>query len=326
MSFGNSHPELLYLLYLQLNPDMIFEAIQVKLHKIFLEKKYKERKVDISAFDANGRRCLIEVQLTKSNKVHLKQIKDLIFTVGKGTSLLVWIAKEFRKRDLVEVKNYLALATDRNIEFIAYTLNENVIEILEEINRVNLFRQIEMLESLNKFEHLFLVYTIKSYASQHPISAEIIDNNGISYTYKQQVLIKTIKELRKDFVAYPNVYQYKDVQKGYFSIGSGFEDIDIRVVYNKKGLYGVEVIFSQFNSKKVFSRLFENKEEIQSKLDFLITSWDMEYSKIATYVNPYNYKDINNTTKMIARIVKRYTYVFYEYIRKDLIENKEKIV
>ncbi|MCB2299866.1 hypothetical protein [Clostridium tagluense] len=323
MSVNNSHPELLYLLYTQLYPDKIYEALQVKLHKIFLEKKYEERKVDISAFDKNGRKCLIEIQLNKSNKTHLKQIETLIVNAAKGGTLLVWIAKEFRISDLLEIKKQI-LATDSNIEFIAYTLNEDVINMVQEINKEDIFKQVESLERLKSIEsHFSFVERIRSYTSSDIISAELIDNN-IIYTYKQQVLIRTIKELRKDFVDYPNVYQYKNVQKGYFGIGPGFEDIDIRVVYNKKGLYGVEVIFAQFKTKEIFKRLYKRREEISEKLDFLITSWDTGFHKIATYVNPHNYRDINNTVKLMARIVKRYVHVFNEYIREDLIENEER--
>ncbi|HEY8890201.1 MAG TPA: hypothetical protein VIM70_08075 [Clostridium sp.] len=322
MSFDNSHPELLYLVYTKLYPDMICETLQIKLHKISLERK-QERKVDITAYHG-GRRCLIEVQLNKSDKDHLKQVKDLIFMVGKGNTLLVWIAKEFKEHDLAEIRNYIALANGRNIEFVALRLNENIIKMVEQINKVNLFKQIEMLGSLNSESHFSYVESIKNYSGNGTVSSEFIEDS-ISYTRKQQVLLMTIKELRKDFVDYPNVYQYKDVKKGYFSIGPGFEDIDIRVVYNKKGLYGVEVIFAQFKTKQIFYRLYQKREEISEKLDFLITSWDTRFQKIATYVNPLNYKDIENTVKMMARIVKRYIYVFNEYIGEDLIDNEEHI-
>lgn len=330
MSINNSHAEYLYLLYIKLYPDKFFEALNVRIDNIFLEKKYVRRKVDISGYDVsgnkeNGRRCLIEVQLIKSNNVHLKQIKNLIFNVGKGNTFLVWIAKEFRESDLVEIKNCMDIPSENNIEFIAYTLNENVIKLLEEINKVNIFEQIEMLGLLDSFaeRHFSFVESIKRYNSDDTISAEIIDNNNVSYTHKQQILIKTLNELRRDFVNYPNVHQCKVVENTYLSLGLGFEDIDFRIVYNKRGLFGVEVIFSQAKTKKIFSNLYCKRQDIEDRLDFLITKWDVKFHKIATYVNPYNYTDMKHTVKMIARIAKRYIYVFNEYIQEEIKNEKQ---
>lgn len=324
MSVDGSRKEYLYLVYLKLNPEELERIISSKLSEISLERKYGKRRVDISSLDLDGRKCMIEVQLSQSNDTHFKQVQELICTSGEVNTLIVWIATKFRGQDLMEIKHSIAYGC-KNIEFMALVLNEEVVTELEAINSLELFKQVEALENLKTIQqHLTLVEGIKSYNGKPVINTKA-DSINSNYTYKQQFLLDVLKELRRDCRFFPNIYQYKSVDSNYFTLGSGYEDISFRIAYNRKGLVGIELIFSHIKTRPIFFKLLERKNEIEDELDYLVTAWDSRFYKIATYVNPNSYRDRGNTTKLIARIAKKYVYNFDKYIKEAIEESKKAI-
>ena len=322
MSIGGSCKEYLYLVYTKLFPQQLERVLSNKITDIMLEKKHQKRKIDICGYDKTGRRYLIEVQLTKSNDMHLRQVKELIRTSNQvEDTLIVWIATKFRKDDLIKIKHKIE-ERNCNIEFVALNLNEDIIPILEEINAQDTLKQVELLGKLSEIEtHYKMVEGIKNYNSKTRINAKVIDSNK-SYTYKQEYLLDILKESRRDCKNFPNIYQYKEVSNNYLTFGSGYQDIDIRITYNRKKLVGVEVIFAQTKSKKVFYNLLIRKSEIDDELDYIVSFWDSKYHKIATYINPLSFRDRENTVKMICRIVKKYIYTFNKYLKEEIDRGK----
>lgn len=324
MSVDGSRKEYLYLVYLKLYPEELERSISAQLLDIALERKYGRRRVDISAYGLDGRKSMIEVQLSPSNDTHFKQVQELICTSGEENTLIVWIATKFREQDLIEIKHSIAYG-GKNIEFMALALNEEVVTELEAINSLEPFKQVEALENLKTLQqHLTLVEGIKSYNGKPVINTKV-DSINSNYTYKQQFLLDVLKELRRDCRFFPNIYQYKLVDSNYFTLGSGYEDINFRIAYNRKNLVGVELIFSHIKSRPAFFKLLEMKNEIEDELDYFVTLWDSSYYKIATYINPNNYRDKENTIKFIGRITKKYICVFHKHIKKAIEDSKKAI-
>ncbi|MEG0774368.1 DUF4268 domain-containing protein [Clostridium sp.] len=324
MSIDGSRKEYLYLVYLKLYPQELERITSSQLIDIALERKYGKRKVDISTYVSDGRTCMIEVQLSPSNDNHFRQVQELICRSDEVNTLIVWVATKFRERDLIETKHSITYS-GKNIEFIALAIDEEVVNKLEVINSLDSYKQVDALKNLRTIQqHLTLVEGIRSYNGR-PVIYTKAEHMNNSYTYKQEFLLDILKELRKDCKFFANIYQYKSVDNNYFTLGSGYEDINFRIIYNRKKMVGVELIFSHSKSREVFFHLLNKKNEIEDELDYLVTLWDSSYHKIATYINPNSYRDRESATKLIARITKKYIYVFDKHIKEAIEDRKNNI-
>lgn len=326
MSIDGSKKEYLYQVFTKLYPDKLETILNTKLSGIKIDKKYVKRKVDITAVDDCGRRCFVEFQLSQSNQTHFRQVQELICSNFEESMLIVWIATSFKQEHINEINQIIIDGSNKNIEFVALQLNEKIIPILQQINSDDTFKQIDMLESLNTIErHYELVKGFKIYNGENIINSRVVDKNE-TYSYKQQYLIDVIKYLREDFKEFVNVHQFKDVSNNYICIGTGVGDIDFRIEYLRSGQVGISLCFTQVNSKKIFYRLLNKREEIENKMDYLITDWNLSKNKISTYVNHFSNKSKDSTIKMLSRIIKRYVYTFTYYINESIDKNERKPV
>ncbi|SCN26041.1 hypothetical protein N3C_2646 [Clostridium sp. N3C] len=320
MSYENSHKEYLYSIYMKMYPEELEKAISYKLSNIDLERRYGDRKVDMSGYCNDNRKFMIEVQLNTSDEKHFKQLIELINMDIKEKLLIAWVAPKFTKEYLLKIKQNI-VSLDKNIEFMAFRLNEDVIKKLEEINSLELFNQIEALKQLNDIKgHLSLIEGIKTYNEENIIGNEEKNDN---YNYKQQFLLELLKELREDCNFFPNVYQYKSLDYNRIILGSGYQDIDFAITYNRKGLVGVEVKLNHTKGERAYFKLLDRKSIIEDQLDYLISVWDSNCYKIATYVNPNNYRDKERLAKYVARIAKKYICIFSKHIKEVIELSKE---
>lgn len=326
MSRNNSRKETLFSIYIKINQHKLERALKLEFRTLVMEKWCDNRRIDMIGIDMLGRKIHIEWQLDSNFKNHFIQIQDLIVSAKKYEStVIVWGAIGNREDLYIELLQTVALNSEKNIGLIFLQINDEAISILSEINQMKQLEQIGHLDRLNLVEPIFTdIKGIKNYNSSKIMKAEIEEPTNMSYTYEEKLLVSVIKRLREDFKECANIYQYKNIKsKKNFSIGSGFQDINYKISFDRRRRVSIELVFSNPINKSIFNRLFEEveKEKIDNEFNYIL-KWDRNYHKIGTYfpnssfVNP-------NMVKIFCRIVKLYIIGFDKHIREALEEIKE---
>lgn len=322
MSYDGSKREYLYSIYLKKNPMELARKIGLELNEedIMLERVYKneryKRRVDISAI-CKSRRLFLEIQLSKSDAKHYNQIVELINLVNQESTVIIWVATGFIVEHMTKLMQ-LVLLDSKNIELVFLKLNDEVIQPIEEINRCEESKQIEMLGKLNNIKtHFELINVMKNFNS---IQVNEVKYNSLKekYTYKQKILIKIIELLRQDCKEQANVYQYKDVSRNCFGIGSGVGGLDFRVMIDRKNRIGVALIFSNVKTKSIYYKLKAKREEIDDEFDYMLT-WNDKFEQISTFISIGWFADKEKMVLIFERIVKKYLYGFDKFL-KEIVE------
>lgn len=325
MSKKNSRKESIINLYCKLFPEKLNKVLEVNLksENIILERSFGERRVDITTIDDDGKRYYIEVLLKKADDEHYNQIKKLIEDISnpREESVIILIATEVQQSYIQELFKLVAVTSYKNLTVNIVKINEIVIPILEEINKVNILNQVEMLNKVNAIEPLFtLINGIKSFGNKHTVSAKAFDKDeSIKYTKKQILLVSVIKFLRSDFLIHPNLHHFKKVINGnYISIGSGINTaIEYRIVYNRSNNMGVELCFGS-NQKAIYYKMLSKQEMIEESLDYIPLVWNKKNEKIGWYIgNTYGYNE-EQIVKRLGRMTKKYICALDKYIRQSI--------
>lgn len=318
MSKNNSRREYLYSLYTKLYPEKIENILGTKLKTIQLERKYGNRRADIMGIDQDGTRYLIELALKSEDKTHFIQVQDLIALASvMEKTVIVWCATSFSEKYLEELIEMVSLNSDMNIEFMAMRLNRELIDILENINQCHHLEQVTMLKELNKIQdHFEVVKGIQCYNNKEIVSAEIIDSER-QYSYKEKVLIQILKRLRIDSYNHANVHQFKEVSGNCFTIGSSYSDISYRVSFDRRSRLGIELVFSQVNSKQIYSKMYKHRDEINDFFDYMIV-WDNKFQRIGTYLPFWSSNDSERQIYMFCRLVKKYLFGFDQFLKEAI--------
>ncbi|OAA87781.1 hypothetical protein [Clostridium ljungdahlii] len=322
MSFDGSRREYLYSIYIKKNPTELSEKIgiilsenDIMLERVYVDKNFK-RRVDISAAEKE-KQLFCEMQLTKSDEIHYRQIVELISLAKNDKSTLIaWIATEFTDKYITELKQLIITNSKKNIELLFLIINKDVIKQLVEINKCNKYKQIEMLKQLNNIkEHFLLISSIKNYYNVSKVNSVKDDIKVMSY--KQKILIKICKRLRQDCSNQGNVYQYKDVTGNCFIMGTGYGGIDYKVMADRRNRIGIVLAFNNIKSKKAYYKLKTKREKIDDEFDFML-DWNDEYNQIATFLALGWFNDKEKIILIFCRIVKRYLYCFDKYLEEVL--------
>lgn len=320
MSRNNSRREYLYSLYTKLYSGKIEHILGTRFKSLQLEKKYGSRRVDIIGIDDKETRYLIELALKSEDKTHFIQIEELIAMASDiEKTVIVWCATSFSEKYLEELIEMVSINSDKNIEFIAIKLNSELINVLETINQCYHLEQVDMLKKLDEIEdHFEIVKGIECYNNKETVSAEVIDLER-QYSYKEKVLIQVLKRLRIDSYNHANVHQFKEVAGNCFTIGSSYSDISYRICFDRKLRLGVELVFSQVNSKEIFLKMYKLKNQIDDFFDYMLV-WDCKFQQVGTYLSFYNSNDSERQINMFCRLVKKYLFGFDQFLKEAIGE------
>lgn len=328
MSKGNSRKEYLYKIFTKKYPGKIQKILGKEFESIQLERSFSSvdgntRCVDICAIDKSGLRYFIEFSLKGIDEFHVIQLKKLIYMAKTvENTVVIACAMSISQKYLNELEQMILLNSYKNIEFMFIRLNmENLMPLLQEINKAYHLEQVPMLKRLNieVEDHYEVIKGVRSYNNIETISAKITDSNK-KYSYKQIRLIQILKRLRKD-CEHANVYQYKELRSNSFMIGSSISDINYQVFFDRAGKLGIQLVFAQPNSKLIFYNLLSMKNEINDKMDYII-SWEIKSQKVVSYFYERNYKDKDIMVKAICRVIRKYLFTLDSYLVQAVEEYK----
>lgn len=327
MSKNGSNREYLFSLYsTKLNPERLEEALKIKFDSVALERWHGERRVDISGIDKNGKKILIDWCLKNFDKDHFSQINDLISIVTKEEdNLIVAGATSFRNENYItELMQKVVFNADKNIELVFLQINEEILPVLEIVNKMDCLEQIKRLNDVNFIDkHFEVIKGIKNYNSNKTVSSKIIEYSKYEYDYKKRLLIDILETLRVDS-PHINLYKYKKLDGNSFLIGGGMGEVSYKVRWDKRNRLICEVTFSNNKGREVYCKLLCKKDIIDDYMDYMIT-WSNNPLKIFTYINPSSYKDRDRMIKYFCRIVRKYIYGLHKFIIEE-IKNIQKSI
>lgn len=319
MSFDGSNKEYIFSLYTKLCPSKLETVLGLKFQELHLERIYENRRVDISGIDINGRRVLIDWSLKSCDKGHYNQISQLINIVScMENSILVLGATSFNSKDSIfELIKEIFLQSNKNIELVFIKINEEVIPVLEELNKLDCLEVMKNLkQNLNLInKHFELVKGVKNYNSNKIISAKAVDLEH-RYDHKKLLLLDILKRLRMDS-PHINLYKYKKLDGNSFSIGAGIAEVSFNIRWDKRNRLICDVGFSNNKGRQVYYGLWKRKEEIDDYMDYMLT-WSDNPCKVFTYINPLSYKDRDRMVKYFCRIVRKYIYGLHKFIIEEI--------
>lgn len=317
ISKGNSRKEYLYSVYTKVYPKKLEEILQTKFNIIHLERKYGNRRIDITGIDKSGTRYLIEISLRREDKIHFLQVQELIATAKDvEKTVIVWCATSFTDRYLDSLVEMVSFNSDKNIEFIAIELNHELVNILENINQQHHLNQVKMLTELDKVnKHFRILKGIKCYNCKETISAETIDSEKF-FNKKEKILLGVLKRLRVDSMLHANVHQFKELSGNSFSIGSAYSDIFYKISVDRKERLCIELIFAQIHSKQIFLKIYKQyKEEVDDYFNYIV-KWNCKFQKIGTYLATGNVNEVDKQIYQFCRIAKKYLFGFDKFLKE----------
>lgn len=104
MSINNSDKEFYYALYHKFYPQKLEKLLNVKLGEIELDKNFNGRKIDLYSVMEDRRELFMEIQLNRSDYVHLEQLAKIIENKDINNIVLLWVAIDFKKEMLKDIE------------------------------------------------------------------------------------------------------------------------------------------------------------------------------------------------------------------------------
>lgn len=313
MSYNNSDKEYYYALYIKLYKEKLENILNLKLESIELDKNFAGRKIDLFSFLADGRKLFLELQLNKSDNIHLEQLKSIIKFKEINNVEIVWIALEFSADMLSKIEEEIKLS-GKNIRFTALRLNEQVIPYLHILNKIFINNVIGKLCIMNEVENHFSIEEI-FYRQQNNQYDTL--SNTLKTTKNEELMKNLLVQLREEIYYYPSIHRDKKLNNNVIVLAGGKSDINYYVGINKRNYLYVEIRFGLRHSE-LFELLLDNKEYICKQLDYL-SEYDVENTKIGTYIYLRSDK-IKLQIKQIARITDRYLKLFSPYLYPNKFE------
>lgn len=313
MSYNNSDKEYYYALYIKFYKEKIQNVLNLKLESIELDKNYNGRKIDLVSILEDERKLFLELQLNKSDNIHLEQIKSIINSKEINNVVIVWIALAFMPDMLSKIEEEIKLS-EKNIHFFALKLNEQVIPYLHILNKIFINNIIGSLGIMNEVENHFSVEEV-FYRQQNNQSNTQFDTSEI--TRKEELMKSLLIQLREEIYYYPSIHRDKKLSNNVIVLAGGKADINYYVGLNRRNYWYVEIKFGAKQSE-IFGLFLANKENICDQLDY-IAEYDVENMKIGTYLYLRNTKK-KIQIKQIARIADKYIKLFSPYLYPNKIE------
>ncbi|HBT20703.1 MAG TPA: DUF4268 domain-containing protein [Peptococcaceae bacterium] len=247
----------------------------------------------------SGRTVIIENQLEPTDHAHLGQL--ITYTAGREAEIVIWISPQFRE----EHRQALDWLNENTGEDQAFFGIEIKLIKIESSKPAPLF---EVVSKPNEWQ--------KSIARQK----KVISTRGEAYQEFWTALLAKLREKA------PNVTNAKKGQpQNWCSIGAGRTGFSHTASFKINNRVGVEVIIDtgdRDNNKLYFDRLYNQKDEIEKELGFLL-SWERLDNTQSSRVGVYRDGSIDEDEQKLEEIqdwivekLIRFKRVFDKYIKK----------
>ncbi|PKY88578.1 DUF4268 domain-containing protein [Falseniella ignava] len=264
------------------NIELLNEAVGLTLADIDKEVYVGSYRCDLVAVDeTTGEKIIIENQLGSTDHDHLGKV--ITYASGLNATVIIWIVKEARE----EHKSAIEWLNNNMAEEISFFLLEVKAYRIGDSLPAPMFK---IVEKPNDF--------IKSNKN--------VKNGDLSKTQAERLNFWTefnrvVTERGKPFnLRKATTAHWYDV-----AIGTSEALISITLV-NKDGSIGVDLYVR--DNKDLFDSLYENKDEIESKLGFRMR-WerldDKKASRVKSYISGLNFNKQDNYPELMNQVVDR---------------------
>ena len=277
------------------NIEYLNDILGLSLVDVQKESTVGGYRCDLFAKDeTSDTRVIIENQLEASNHDHLGKI--ITYASGLNATVIVWIVKEAREEHRSAIE-WLNNNTVGNIGFFlielhAYKIGDSLpAPKFEVIEQPNDFIKASQSSSNNKEE------------------SQAATERKVFWTRFNEKIVDAGKPFNIRKATTDHWYS--------IAIGTSQAYISVNLV-NKDNQIVLELYIN--DNKDLFDRLFESKDEIESRLDMRF-QWDRldnkKASRIKYYINGLNFEDHSNYDALMDEIIEksvRMKKVFRDYI------------
>ena len=278
------------------NIDYLNDILGLTLCDIQKESSVGSYRCDLFAKDeTSGTKVIIENQLESSNHDHLGKI--ITYASGLNATVIVWIVKEAREEHRSAIE-WLNNNTVENIGFFLIELHAY------KIGNSLPAPKFEVIEQPNDF--------IKANNSSYVIKEESQSESERKTFWT--LFNKRVTEQGKPFnIRKPTTDPWYTI-----AIGTSKGSICVNLV-NKENLIVLE--FYIYDSKDLFDSLYQNKDEIEAKLNMHF-QWERldtkKASRIKHFIPGLNFEDHSNYNELMDEVIDKATRmkrIFREYIK-----------
>lgn len=318
MSYNNSDREFYYALYIKFHKEKVENILNLKLENIELDKNFSGRKIDLVSTLEDGRKLYMELQLNKSDNIHLEQLKSIINSKDINNTVIVWVAVEFKSCMLSDIEEEIKLSS-KNIHFVALKLSEQVIPLLNILNNTFINNIIENLSILDEIKNHYNIEEIfyRLQNNKNNINTKKKIDDAFDLNKKEDVMKYLFVQLQKEIYYYPSIHRDKKLCNYVIVLAGGKSDVYYHIGLNRRNFLYVELRFG-LKQSEVFDRLLVDEEYICNQLDYL-AEFDVQNMKIGTYLYLRSNKR-KLQIKQIARISDRYIKLFSPYLYPNILK------
>ncbi|WP_071396620.1 hypothetical protein [Bacillus tuaregi] len=326
MSKNNSERENMLNLYIALlNKKIVEDIVSEKVEELKWEKYHEAKKIDIygEAESEEGKITIfVENQITPSNMSHLKSVKTII-QKAPNDSKIVWGALNFSSDHLDNVAEVLQNLTTKRIEFFAVQINDSVLEILDELNKLHVLKVMDKLNALNAVE----IYsnTVDKYVSNcSGLEGENFYKGYSRESIREKTNAYILNELRER-VKFPNLFREKrTLDDNKIRFGGGREEVNFELIF--KDRYENSMVSCQFSkmTDSLYRELVKRKHVFESKIGKNVIC-DNVNRRILTHVNEYEHKfdKIDQLVNLMDEYIfylSNYTFYFGKPMQDEMWE------
>lgn len=278
------------------NLELLNETIGLTLTEVEKEVFVGSYRCDLVGKDeVTGEKIIIENQLEASNHDHLGKI--ITYASGLDATVIVWIVKEAREEHRSAVE-WLNNNTSTNINF--FLIEVHAYQIGDSLYAP----KFEIVEKPNGF--------IKSAKTQ---------SGSGDYNKSQSERLQFWNAFNEVLINRGKPFNVRKATTDHWydiAIGVSGAHVSLTLV-NKEGCIGVELYIN--DDKELYDSLFENKDEIESKLE-LELDWqrldDKKASRILYRIPGLNFDDYSNYDMLINEMIDKATLfasIFKKYVK-----------
>ena len=278
------------------NLELLNEAIGLTLSEVEKEVYVGSYRCDLVGKDeVTGEKVIIENQLESSNHDHLGKI--ITYASGLDATVIVWIVKEAREEHRSAIE-WLNNKTATNINF--FLIEVHAYQIGDSLYAP----KFEIVEKPNGF--------IKNAKSQ---------SGSGEYNRSQSERLEFWNAFNEVLISRGKPFNVrKATTDHWYDVAIGVSGVHVSLtLVNKEGCIGVELYIN--DNKELYDSLFENKEEIESKLGLQL-DWqrldDKKASRILYRIPGLNFDDHSNYDALMNEMIDKaslFANVFKKYVK-----------
>jgi len=278
------------------NLELLNEAIGLTLSEVEKEVYVGSYRCDLVGKDeVTGEKVIIENQLESSNHDHLGKI--ITYASGLDATVIVWIVKEAREEHRSAIE-WLNNNTATNINFFlievhAYKIGDSLYA-----------PKFEIVEKPNGF--------IKNAKSQ---------SGSGEYNRSQSERLEFWNAFNEVLINRGKPFNVrKATTDHWYDVAIGVSGVHVSLtLVNKEGCIGVELYIS--DNKELYDYIYENKDEIESKLQLKL-DWqrldDKKASRILYRIPGLNFDDHSNYDALMNEMIDKavlFASAFKKYVK-----------